>query len=235
MTSFFDIVLGGVFHASVLFLVAAGLQLVFGVQRIVNLACGSFYALGAYFGISAVGWATQWGAPSWAFLPVLLLSGVALAAIGPFIELILRTVYRRDEAFQLLLTFAFVCADAFVPLAIQEWRGAPAIVSGLVFTASTLTWTAGAWIQAHRIDRFGPRRFLTAGFAIVIVGIVVAIMAVGTGVAIASGALGSDAEKQAFLNDAAKRLDVTPAELITAIVTDRGVVRPPYRFAADDE
>ena len=108
MTSFFDIVLGGVFHASVLFLVAAGLQLVFGVQRIVNLACGSFYALGAYFGISAVGWAMQWGAPAWAFLPVLLLSGVALAAIGPFIELILRAVYRRDEAFQLLLTFAFV-------------------------------------------------------------------------------------------------------------------------------
>jgi len=50
-----------------------------------------------------------------------------------------------------------------------------------------------------------------------IVGIVVAIMAVGTGVAIASGALGSDAEKQAFLNDAAKRLDVTPAELKAAL------------------
>lgn len=108
MSSFFDILLGGVFHASVLFLVAAGLQLVFGVQRIVNLACGSFYALGAYFGISAVGWATAWGAPGWSFLPVLLLSGVVLAAIGPFIELVLRTVYQRDEAFQLLLTFAFV-------------------------------------------------------------------------------------------------------------------------------
>ena len=49
MTAFFDVLLGGVFHASVLFLVAAGLQLVFGVQKIVNLACGSFYALGAYF------------------------------------------------------------------------------------------------------------------------------------------------------------------------------------------
>ena len=54
LTAFFDILIGGVFHASVLFLVAAGLQLVFGVQKIVNLACGSFYALGAYFGISAV-------------------------------------------------------------------------------------------------------------------------------------------------------------------------------------
>ena len=108
MSSLFDILLGGVFHAAVLFLVAAGLQLVFGVQRIVNLACGSFYALGAYFGISAVGWATAWGAPGWTFLPVLLLSGVVLAAIGPFIEFVLRAVYRRDEAFQLLLTFAFV-------------------------------------------------------------------------------------------------------------------------------
>ena len=57
LTAFFDILIGGVFHAAVLFLVAAGLQLVFGVQKIVNLACGSFYALGAYFGISAVKWA----------------------------------------------------------------------------------------------------------------------------------------------------------------------------------
>ncbi|MEO7055367.1 MAG: branched-chain amino acid ABC transporter permease [Caldimonas sp.] len=108
MTSFFDILLGGLFHASVLFLVAAGLQLVFGVQRIVNLACGSFYALGAYFGITAVNWSTAHGAPAWSFLPVLILSGILLGAIGPFIERLLRTVYDRDEAFQLLLTFALV-------------------------------------------------------------------------------------------------------------------------------
>ena len=57
MSEFVDVVLGGTFHAAVLFLVAAGLQLVFGVQKIVNLACGSFYALGAYFGISSVNWA----------------------------------------------------------------------------------------------------------------------------------------------------------------------------------
>lgn len=108
MTAFFDVLLGGVFHASVLFLVAAGLQLVFGVQRIVNLACGSFYALGAYFGITAVNWAIGQGLPPAAFLPVLIVAGVLLAAIGPAIELLLRFVYRRDEAFQLLLTFALV-------------------------------------------------------------------------------------------------------------------------------
>ncbi|HXI81362.1 MAG TPA: MFS transporter [Verrucomicrobiae bacterium] len=70
------------------------------------------------------------------------------------------------------LTFAFFCADAYVALAIQEWRGEPAIVSGVVYTAATLTWTGGAWVQAHRIDRIGPTRFLVAGFATVIVGTV---------------------------------------------------------------
>jgi len=108
LTAFFDIVIGGVFHAAVLFLVAAGLQLVFGVQKIVNLACGSFYALGAYFGITAVNWAIKAGVPPSMFLLVLLASGVVLGVIGPAIEALLRTVYDRDEAFQLLLTFALV-------------------------------------------------------------------------------------------------------------------------------
>jgi branched-chain amino acid transport system permease protein len=108
MSAFFDILLGGVFHAAVLFLVAAGLQLVFGVQKIVNLACGSFYALGAYFGVSAVSWAVSAGVPAYLFLPVLVLAGLALGLLGPPIEALLRTIYHRDEAFQLLLTFALV-------------------------------------------------------------------------------------------------------------------------------
>jgi branched-chain amino acid transport system permease protein len=101
-------VLGGTFHAAVLFLVAAGLQLVFGVQRILNLACGSFYALGAYLGVSAVTWALAVGVPAPLFVVVLIAAGLALAAIGPPVERILRTIYDRDESFQLLLTFALV-------------------------------------------------------------------------------------------------------------------------------
>src|SRR6187549_2002581 len=108
MTAFLDVLIGGVFHAAVLFLVAAGLQLVFGVQKIVNLACGSFYALGAYFGISAVKWALAAGVPAPLFLGVLIVAGLLLGVIGPVIEALLRTVYKRDEAFQLLLTFALV-------------------------------------------------------------------------------------------------------------------------------
>jgi branched-chain amino acid transport system permease protein len=108
VSAFFDVVISGVFHAAVLFLVAAGLQLVFGVQKIVNLACGSFYALGAYLGITSVAWAIGLGLPPALFLAVLVAAGGVVALIGPPIERLLRTVYDRDEAFQLLLTFALV-------------------------------------------------------------------------------------------------------------------------------
>src|SRR3954453_22038521 len=107
-SGFGNVLLGGVFHAAVLFLVAAGLQLVFGVQKIVNLACGSFYALGAYAGISGVGWAVGHGLPPAPVIVAVLGAGLAVAAVGPPIERLLRFVYDRDEAFQLLLTFALV-------------------------------------------------------------------------------------------------------------------------------
>ena len=108
MSAFANILIGGVFHAAVLFLVAAGLQLVFGVQKIVNLACGSFYALGAYFGITFMTYAAAAGVSPWLILPGLVLAGILLGFIGPPIERLLRTVYNRDESFQLLLTFALV-------------------------------------------------------------------------------------------------------------------------------
>jgi branched-chain amino acid transport system permease protein len=108
VTQALNLVLGGVFHAAALFLVAAGLQLVFGVQRILNLACGSFYALGAYAGIAAVKAALAAGVPAPLFVVVLVGAGLALAVLGPPIERLLRTIYDRDEAFQLLLTFALV-------------------------------------------------------------------------------------------------------------------------------
>jgi branched-chain amino acid transport system permease protein len=108
VASFINIVLGGVFHAAVLFLVAAGLQLVFGVQKIVNLACGSFYALGAYFGVTAVEVAIKLGLPPVLFLPVLIAAGLAIGFVGWPIERVLRTIYGRDESYQLLITFGFL-------------------------------------------------------------------------------------------------------------------------------
>ncbi len=101
--------MSGVFHAAILFLVAAGLQVVFGVQKIFNLACGSFYALGAYVGVSAVGAFTGAGGPPWLFVLPLAGAGLAVGAVGVIVERgLLRFVYDRDETFQLLLTFALV-------------------------------------------------------------------------------------------------------------------------------
>jgi len=108
MTAYLDIILSGIFHAAVLFLIAGGLQLVFGVQKIVNLACGAFYALGAYFGITMVGLAIKYGITQELLIFILLISGIVIGLIGVVIERLLRLVYDREEGFQLLLTFAIM-------------------------------------------------------------------------------------------------------------------------------
>jgi MFS family permease len=71
-----------------------------------------------------------------------------------------------------VLTFAFFAADAYVALALQDWRGFSATESGVVLTAATLSWSLGAWVQARRIEQIGAARFVRIGFATVIVGIV---------------------------------------------------------------
>jgi MFS family permease len=70
-----------------------------------------------------------------------------------------------------LLTFTFFCADAYVPYALQHWRGLGLSVSGLALTGATLSWTVGAWVQARWIGVQGVRRFVRAGFTTVVVGI----------------------------------------------------------------
>jgi branched-chain amino acid transport system permease protein len=103
-----DLAASGLFAASVYFLVAAGLQVIFGVQQVLNLASGSFYALGAFLGVSAVDWAGEFGVPV-ALLPVaLVMAGTCLGVLGLLTEWLLRAVQARDAVFQLLLTFALV-------------------------------------------------------------------------------------------------------------------------------
>ena len=95
-------------YASVLFLIAGGLSLIYGVMRIVNLAHGNLYALGAFATASAVG---QWFAGStsaWLFL-LLPVGALAAAAIGAILEpTLLRRFYRRPEEYQLLVTFGLL-------------------------------------------------------------------------------------------------------------------------------
>ena len=138
MSGFANVLLGGVFHAAVLFLVAAGLQLVFGVQKIVNLACGSFYALGAYFGITLVNLAMNAGLPAWMLLPILIVAGGLMAVVGPPIELLLRKVYDRDESFQLLLTFALVLM--FQDILRFIWGANPQSLNNVLMVYGRVSW-----------------------------------------------------------------------------------------------
>jgi len=102
------ILVDGLTYASWLFIVALGLTLVFGVLKILNIAHGGFYALGAYAAATFVGWfsAMQF-APSWS-LVALLLAAVAVAAlVAPLTERgLLRAFYGRDEVLLVLVTYA---------------------------------------------------------------------------------------------------------------------------------
>ena len=101
--------LNSLFYASVLFLIAAGLSLIFGVMRIVNLAHGNLYGVGAFVTAWLVGGALALGVPVvWLFL-LLPVGAAVVALIGAVIEpILLRPLYRRAEEYQLLVTFGLV-------------------------------------------------------------------------------------------------------------------------------
>ena len=102
-------VLNSLFYASVLFLIAAGLSLIFGVMRIVNLAHGSLFAVGAYIAAWLVGRAIAMGVPVLWLLLLMPVAALAVALIGIVIEpLLLRPFYRRAEEYQLLVTFGLL-------------------------------------------------------------------------------------------------------------------------------
>jgi MFS family permease len=70
-----------------------------------------------------------------------------------------------------LLTCCFFAGDAYVPYAIVTVRHAPTALAALALTASTLTWTAGSWVQARCIARYGPRRLVRPGECLVAIGL----------------------------------------------------------------
>ena len=102
------ILVDGLSYASWLFIVALGLTLVFGVLKILNIAHGSFYALGAYAAASVVAWFSGSGAAPSLSLLAMLLAAIAVAILtAPLTERgLLRFYYGRDEVLLVLVTYA---------------------------------------------------------------------------------------------------------------------------------
>ena len=138
-------ILNSLFYASVLFLIAAGLSLIFGVMRIVNMAHGTFYAFVTAW---LVGRAIALGVPAaWTFFLIPVGAG-AVGLLGVVIEPLLRPFYRRAEEYQLLVTFGLllILEDVIrllwggLPLSAEPVMDALPIVriAGLIYPAYNL-------------------------------------------------------------------------------------------------
>lgn len=104
--------LNGLSYATTLFLMAAGLTLIFGVTRIVNFAHGSFFMLGALFSAHwLVHWFPAWGESPWLYVLAMLLGAACAALTGAIAEFVLlRRLYGVPELYQLVATFGLSLA-----------------------------------------------------------------------------------------------------------------------------
>jgi branched-chain amino acid transport system permease protein len=114
------IFLDGLGFAAWLFLASVGLTLIYGVMRILNIAHGSLYTLGAYAAASAIGAYSATGSNPWGAYVLLFLAAIAVGIVfGLLIERgVLRVMYGRDEVLMILVTYAlFLILEDFTKLA----------------------------------------------------------------------------------------------------------------------
>lgn len=198
--------LNGLAYSLLLFLVAAGLSLIFGLMNVVNLAHGAFYMFGAYLGMSVA-------RVTGSFWVALIVSPLIIGAIGFAIEAgLLRPIYARGHLDQVLLTFGL--AFIFMDLTRWIWGGnvlsfpAPLglddsiTVAGTVFPkyrlfviAVGLVIAAVLWLVIERtrlgaIVRAGVSdRELVRGFGIPIARVLGLVFAAGAALAAMSGVI----------------------------------------------
>ena len=148
-------------YASILFLIAGGLSLIYGVMRIVNLAHGTLYAIGAYMAAWLVGKGVAAGVPPLLLLLLLPVGAATVGVVGAVMEpTLLRPMYRRAEEYQLLVTFGLLLmledAIRFV------WGGTP-------LSAAVIMESLGS------LHVFGAR-YPTYNLVIIAVGLVSALL-----------------------------------------------------------
>jgi branched-subunit amino acid ABC-type transport system permease component len=158
------LIMAGLTRASILFIVSAGLTLVFGVLRVINMAHGSLYMIGAFVAASVI----QQVGGAGSFWLSLVIAPLAVAAVGAIVELaVLRRIYHAEHVVQLLATYALILI--FDDLVKMTWGAeyksvsVPAAFAGsisigdrpfpiynLFVTAWALALAAGLWFLIYR-------------------------------------------------------------------------------------
>jgi len=152
--------LNALLYSSVLFLIAGGLSLIYGVMRILNLAHGSLYAIGAYVTAWSIGAAAAAGAPNAVLLLLLPAGAIAAAAVGAVLEpTLLRPFYKRPEEYQLLVTFGLL-------MILED-------MLHVIWGPNPLS--AGTVYQYFGSVTIGPARYPTYNLAVIVVGIIAAL------------------------------------------------------------
>ena len=156
MTLWITLAVNSIALGGLLFLLSAGFSLIFGLMRIPNLMHGSFFMLGAYFGVSLLDQQVN-------FWLAALASGAAMAVIGAAIERLLLRRLAGQELAQVLLTLglSFIVSD----LCLMIWTGDPCQpppppVRGAVIAGAVLSDLSVGDGRHRRGDR---RRAVAAG------------------------------------------------------------------------
>jgi branched-chain amino acid transport system permease protein len=144
---FLEQLLNGLQFGLMLFLLAAGLTLVFGIMDMINLAHGSLYMIGAYLMASFA----QATGSFWAALPLAL---AATALVGAALELsVLRRLYERDHLAQVLATFAIILiANEAVRLI---WGSQPIMLNGPAALSGPVELPGGVYYASYRLMIIG--------------------------------------------------------------------------------
>ena len=148
-------VLNGVQLGLLMFLLAAGLTLTFGIMDLVNLAHGSLYMMGAYIAWTLIGWTDSFMLGALLALPATFLLGVAVEAV------VMRRLYARDHLDQVLATFGLILF--FNELVRAVWGPAGKSIAVPGFLARTVEILPGVPYPAYR-------------FAIIVAGAAVAAL-----------------------------------------------------------
>lgn len=133
----------GIQLGMMLFLVAVGVSLVFGVMRLVNLAHGSMFMLGAYFAAAGYNWSGSYWLAALASLAGVIVVALAMEVV------VIRRLYERDHLAQILATFGLILT--FNEAVTLVWGKDPVYLQPPGFLSGAVTLLPGVAYPAYRL------------------------------------------------------------------------------------